>query len=258
MADPDSWWEQEENARWRANNPEPEVIPGEAGAAAMPATEEKPLIGVPMPPEKGTFRHRRFQIEWFLIDLLSFWALLNALDMGPSIYRFYQIDGNQFLTLAVFSSLCAYLGSRNRWDPLAWWSLAFFAPPVTLCYLVFYSHLRKTRTMWRRNDIIFALSCAIFIFSSNQIESIPVRAVIYSCCLIGALTAAIAEEKARDPLVWWAFGFLLPPVALPCAILFLPADKALLAESERKVCPVCGEILPASERTCGFCGHGFR
>lgn len=256
MSNQEPWWEKSEIAQWKAEIQEPVPSTEETVSPTLEKIEE-PLAEIPEPPEKGTKRYYRIRTEWIVIGIIFAWALLNAFDFGPSFYRFYRIGGTEFLIRATFSAIVAYLGSHNRHSPLLWWCVAFSFPPVTLVYLIFYNHLRKTETMWRRNDLIFGISCMIYASASIWIDSLLYRAIIYSCCILAALTAAIAEDKEKNPLVWWLFGLLLFPVAFFCAILAMPADKDLLEKSKTKICPICGDFMPAKFKTCRFCGHIF-
>lgn len=248
MTIPESSWEKTEAERWEAKNQEP--LP-------TPENLKEPPVEIPEPPRKGSDRYYRITAEWSVIGIMSAWALLNAFDFGPSFYRFYRIGGTEFLLHAIFAGVVAHLGSHNRHSPLFWWCAAFFFPPVTLLYLIFFNHLRKTKAMWRQNDALFALSCVLYASSSIWIDSLLYRAVVYICCIFAALTAAIAEDKERSPVAWWAFGFFLPPAALFCAVLSVPADKDLWRDHETKVCPVCGDIMPVKLRACRFCDHIF-
>jgi hypothetical protein len=82
--------------------------------------------------------------------------------------------------------------------------------------------------------------------------------VLAIALFLGLIPAAIAHEKGRSFIGFWAYGTLLFIVALPHALLMPPTpqaeEKRNIAQGRRK-CPHCAEYIKAEATVCRFCGR---
>lgn len=47
--------------------------------------------------------------------------------------------------------------------------------------------------------------------------TILILSVVYTCVMVGLLPAVVAARRGRSFALWWAFGALAPPIAIPLA-----------------------------------------
>ena len=66
--------------------------------------------------------------------------------------------------------------------------------------------------------------------------------------IMGAVVAAIANSKNRNPLLWFAYGFLIWPIAL----VHILVSKST-AEGTRQACPSCAELILPQAKICPHC-----
>lgn len=69
--------------------------------------------------------------------------------------------------------------------------------------------------------------------------------------VFGAVGAAIAKPKGRNPALWFVLCGLIP--FLIVAIALLPSIEA---KGLNKKCPNCSEVIKENARVCKFCGMG--
>jgi len=53
----------------------------------------------------------------------------------------------------------------------------------------------------------------------DSVIGILVRSVLFFAAMVGIVPAVIAAQRGRNFALWWAFGTVLIPVALPMAFL---------------------------------------
>lgn len=74
---------------------------------------------------------------------------------------------------------------------------------------------------------------------------------------LGILPAWIAYKKQKSFFTWWAYGILLPFIALPHALLLHPVHPFLSPRTPRtslRYCDRCGEYPNDSAKICASCG----
>lgn len=123
-------WETEEEKRWRSEESEP------------PPDEGKRAPVVKSPEEQAEAEeneiHRFFLLmQWAFIGVINTVALLNVLDVIPSLYPAYQIGGFDLMMRCLFSDIIADFQRKKRHYPIRWWVIAYFFPVTTLLYCVF-------------------------------------------------------------------------------------------------------------------------
>jgi len=79
--------------------------------------------------------------------------------------------------------------------------------------------------------------------------------------LLGLVTAAIAQSKGRNFVLWWLYGMAFFIVALPHALLTAPDQRNLdgkgISHGQRK-CPHCAELIREEANVCRFCSRDVR
>lgn len=75
--------------------------------------------------------------------------------------------------------------------------------------------------------------------------SVDQQWLLAAAIVLGLIPAAIARRKERSFLGWWAFGFLIWPVALIASVI--------VDNPYRYRCPYCAEQVRAEATVCPHC-----
>jgi hypothetical protein len=72
-------------------------------------------------------------------------------------------------------------------------------------------------------------------------------------CLLGCITAFIADRKGYNAVLWWLFGALLFIAAFPIILLRKPLAGSKDAGVPMKICPFCAEPIRKAAQVCKHC-----
>jgi hypothetical protein len=102
--------------------------------------------------------------QWILIGMFNIFALLNYVEVIPSVYPIYPIGAFELLLRCVFSDLTGYDRRHTSDAPvIAWWFLAFIFPLMTFgCLYLFPYDERRPREKRRRLDMASLWACLLY------------------------------------------------------------------------------------------------
>lgn len=75
--------------------------------------------------------------------------------------------------------------------------------------------------------------------------------------ILGAIVAVIADNKGKNPILWFFYGALIFIVAFIHVLATAPNQEVLeqrkLDAGDKKRCPFCAEVINKDAKICRFC-----